>query len=342
MSSVRSVLVAALVLVPAGCRSAPPTVTPQLVPDPPEADPEGPPAEAEDETGSGSPTDRLSALHFAPVTIEESLTVPEGFVVVYLFDRLQSEIGELAADDVDPTDVIDAEIAACEDERASLPEEEQEWLEYEERSCETEVVTTLFQDDQLVPDCMSLGVAYFDSSSTLLSHHEVLGPCVDRIHRFELRDLSPREEPDVLLAFTTEVYGELTRGGWGTQESIERLHVYAPGEVDGAPDLQELGAFELDEDREGGACNNGIHRVLRVGDDHALEIYSQAWDGCDHEGCVDPDDAPEDLDPDFLCPEIPEEPVERDRAEWDEDEGAWEEPYPDSWEGTELPRSNLD
>lgn len=318
-------------------------MTPLLIPEPTE--PETPPAP---ETAPPSPTDQLSKIHFTEVTVDESLSIPGGFVVAYSFSRLDAEIGELSADGLDVTEDIEAEVQACEQERAELSEEERDWLEYQDRSCEELAVAELFDDEQLFPECSTLGVAYFDLEGTLLYEEEVDGRCLDHLDRFELRDLSPLDDPDIVLVATFMVVGDLTRGGWGALESSTELHVWAPVVEDGEPVLRDLVSVDLDDDFDGGNCPYGNHRVIRRGDDGSLELYAQHWNDCADEGCLDPDTDPEEyeqeygepLDPDMLCRD---EPVERSRAEWLADEGIWDGFYDEDWEGDgTLPPSELE
>jgi hypothetical protein len=333
VSMVRAVVLASIALACVACRPAAPAVpighssSTSVAPAPPPR-PHAP----------RSPSEALAVQHHAPVTIERSLSVPGGTVVVYAYDRLESKLGELAAEGRDVVAELEAEQSRCEDERAELDEDERDWVESEQRSCEELAAATLFDDEQLTSGCRAVGVASIDAQGKLLGRVPIQGSCLAGIASFEAYDLTQEPEDELLLVVTFESFGQLTRGGWGQTRETTSLHVLAGGAGAGEDGVAELLAVELEEHNEGGNCPNGVHRSVRVAAE-TIEVFSQAWNDCDRESCIDPTaEAAEDANPSEICHD---EPVTAERARWQPGERAWGEFEPAQHDETVLPESTM-
>jgi hypothetical protein len=329
---VRAVVFASIALGSAACRPAQPAAplghgssssgTPQ------------PASPARGPRSPRGPREALAAQHHAEVTIEQALSMPGGEVVVYGYSRLESKLGERTAAGHDVTAELAVERRRCDAERAALPPEEREWIETQEQSCEEIAASVLFGDDQLTPGCQDTGVASFDPQGRLVGHVVLDGPCLIAIDSFEAYDLTPEAADELMLVATFGRFGQ-TRGGWSTEQESTRLHVLATRAADGEATLAAQLVVELNIAYEGGACQSGIHRSLRVADDGALEVFSQPWDECARADCIEPDDeAAEEADPSQICQD---EPVTAERVRWRSEERSWGAFEPMAHEGNVLP-----
>jgi hypothetical protein len=294
--------------------------------------------------GRGAPAkasaiDALAGKHRAPVEIVTTVPVPGGSAVAYAYGRLQSRIGEETATGRDVTAELEEAERHCEKVRAALDPGEREWIEAEYLSCEAVAATEVFKDDQLVPDCRALGVAYFDPDGILLSNVEVGGPCLSELSQLEAYDLTPEPDDELMLTARFSTFGELTRGGWGTTQQETRMVVLAlrPGEI--REDLD----VELDVDLDGGNCGHGIDRSVRIPQVGLIEVYTQEWNDCDQEGCMSPEEleaARQELEDDEVLPEYAlceTRPVKAERARWVPEEQSWTVLEGFEFEGSALP-----
>ena len=254
------------------------------------------------------------------MTIVESLTLPQGFVVAYRYSQLETKVRSDGSDGSAAVAQLAAKTKSCERERDRLSTEERQETESEEPSCEALAASILFDNDQLTPECEALGVAVFDAEGKLLTHREVDERCMASVDHFGLHDLSPHEAPDLALVATFVVAGNLHDGGWGPNEKSSDLHIYAPNAENDESPLRPLTTIEMDEEFDNGDCPYGRRRVLVTGHDHSLELYEQGWNDCAKRAY----------------------PVDRLRTEWNADEHAWPEPDYDEWEGTALPAGVLE
>lgn len=284
----------------------------------------------------------LAGKHRAPIDIATTIPVPGGTAVAYTYERLQARIGEAEASGHDMTAELEQARLACEDERAALGPDEREWLESEYPSCEAKAGMQVFGDDQLDPECMALGVAYFDPDGILLSHVELGGPCLAHPHGqvvLEAYDLTPEPDDELMLTTSFATVGELTRGGWGTTQSETHMYVLAirPSEIVEQLDL------ELDVDHDGGNCGHGTNRSVRIPEVGLIEVYSQEYDECDQEGCVSAEEAEvarQELEEDEVPPEYEicrTRPVEAEQTRWVPEEQSWTVLEGFAFEGDALP-----
>lgn len=286
---------------------------------------------------AAAPNEVLAGKHRAPVKLEGRIPVPGGSAVVYTYGRLQSYLGERAAAGHDVVAELAAERQRCDDARAALDPADRERVEGEYPSCEALAGTTLFGDEQLVPECEALAVAYFDADGTLLSQVDVGGSCVDQLRSLEAYDLTPAPDDELMLLATFVRFGELTLGGWGQQQEQTRMHVLAiePG---GGIALQLV--VELDESAEAGNCGIGIERSARVAKIGVIEVYSRPWSDCAKEACIDATEAEEARaagEPVEELPSCPVEPVTAARTRWVPEERSWTVLEEFAYEGTQLP-----
>lgn len=286
---------------------------------------------------ASAPNEVLAGKHRAPVKLEGRIPVPGGSAIVYTYGRLQSYLGERAAAGHDVVAELAAEQQRCNDERAALDPSQREWVEAEYPSCEALAATTLFGDDQLVPECKALAVAYFDADGTLLSQVDVGDPCVWKLGSLEAYDLTPEPDAELMLIATFERFGELT-GGWGRTREATSLHVLAiqPG-VELTLQLEvDLGESAADDD-----CNTGIERSARVAGVGVLEVFSQPWNDCTREPCLGAAEAEEaEAAGEPMVEELPichVEPVTAARTRWVPEERSWTVLEEFAYEGTQLP-----
>jgi hypothetical protein len=288
-----------------------------------------------------SPTDVLAGKHRAPIELVAQVPVPGGSAIAYTYGRLQSRIGEEINSGRDVKAELEEAERKCEEVRTALEPSEREWVESEYLSCEAVAGTQVFNDDQLVPDCQALGVAYFDPEGILLSNVELGGSCLS-VHRklvLEAYDLTPEPDDELMLTARFATFGELTRGGWGTAQGEMHLFVLAirPGELVEQLDL------ELDVDVDGGNCGHGTSRSVRIPQVGLIEVYSQEYSECDQEGCVSAEEAEvarQELEDDEVPPEYdicPTRPVEAEQTRWVPEEQSWTVLEGIEFEGSELP-----
>lgn len=287
---------------------------------------------------ASSPLGTLTARVHAKVTVESTLAVPGGKVLVYTYGRLESRIGERTAAGHDVAAELAAEQQHCEDERAALDPVDREQLEADDQRCEVIAGAALFADEQLTPECRALGVAYFDAGGRLLGDLEIGGPCLRRVASLEPYDLTPEPTDELLLTAWFETTGELGQGGWGVTEETTRLVVLGLSPNAEERLVQQLD-LELDLTRDAGVCTGGTHRSLRVADPGVIEVYAQDWSDCPDEGCVDADEAAgmledEDAEPMPVCERAP---VTAAVARWSPEGKAWSVLEPVPYEGTVLP-----
>lgn len=286
---------------------------------------------------AGAPKAVLAGKHRAPVRLASAVPVPGGSVVVYTYGRLQSYVGERTAAGHDVVAELAAERQRCEDGRAALDPGEREWIEGEYPSCEVIAGTTLFGDDQLVPECEALAVAHFDADGTLLSQVDVGGSCLSRLGSFEAYDLTPEADDELMLIATFERFGELAQGGWGRTRQETSMHVLA---VQSGVELVEQLEVELDVSADGGSCSSGIERSARVPGLGVIEVYSQPWSDCTQDACIDATEAEEAEaagEPVEELPICPQEPVTAARTRWVPEEHSWTVLEEFAFEGTQLP-----
>jgi hypothetical protein len=282
-----------------------------------------------------SAREALAELHHAQVSVEHSLAVPGGSVVVYAYDRLESEIGQRTAAGRDVAAELAAALRRCEGERDALDPDQRERVESTHPSCQRFAAAASFSDARLVTDCQALGVAYLDARGELLDRLDVDGPCLSAFRSLEAYDLSPTPGEELLLLATFSTHGETTQGEWGSLEDVTRLYVLQAAAGEDGPFVVEELVVELDVVGHGDACDTGTRRSLRVAGDGVLERFSQPYDDCGDEQCIDPtDEAAEDADPSELCQG---EPVTAERATWRPKEQAWGAFEPFAHEGNVLP-----
>lgn len=287
-----------------------------------------------------SPTDVLAGKHRAPIEIVAKVPVPGGSAVAYTYGLLQSRIGEATASGRDVKTELEQARAACDDERAALEPSEREWIESEYLSCEAVAGTQVFGDDQVVPECQALAVAYFDPDGILLSQVDLGGgSCLARMGQIEPYDLTPEPDDELMVTATFHTFGELTRGGWGAVQT--KTHLYALELVPG--DLVEQLDLELDVDSDGGNCGHGINRSVSFPQVGLIEVYSQEYNECDQEGCVSAEEAEaarQELEDDEVPPEYeicPTRPVEAEQTRWVPEEQSWTVLEGFEFDGTALP-----
>lgn len=290
---------------------------------------------------AGAPGEVLAGKHRAPVKLEGTVAVPGGTAVLYTYGRLQSYVGERAAAGHDVVAELAAEQQRCDDERAALDPGEREWIEAEYPSCEAIAATTLFGDAQVVPECEGLAVAYFDAEGTLRSQVDVGGPCLAKLGSFEPYDLTPEPDDELMVIATFARFGELTGGGWGRTQQQMRLHVLAiPPDAPPDQQLVEQLELELDVSTDGGSCNDGIERSARVAGLGVIEVFSQPWNDCSEESCIDATAAEEREAAGEPVDELPicqREPVTAVRTRWVPEARSWTMLEEFAYEGTELP-----
>jgi hypothetical protein len=286
----------------------------------------------------GSPSAVLAGQVYAKVTLEHSLAVPGGTALVYTYSRLASRLGERRAAGHDVAAELAAEQRHCEDERAALDPVAREQLQRDQPSCKALAGAALLDDAQLVPRCRAVGVAYFDAAGVLRGDVPIGGACLGRVLSFEAYDLTPEPTDELLLLATFETFGEREQGGLGTTEEVTRMLVLGL-----VPDPQARLVQQLDLDlavaREGVSCRTGTQRSLRVASPGRLEVFSQDWNDCDREHCMDPLTAAEmleDEDPAVL-PVCEGEPVSAAVTTWSPAGKAWSLLEPMPYQGTVLP-----
>ncbi len=286
-----------------------------------------------------SASQTLAARHRVPVTIERSIPIAGGEVVVYAYGRLDARLAELAAAGHD----VVAELAVVRDECERALEEpelqEPEWIELEYRKCKERAASLLLDDDQITPECRTLAVAYLDPQGEVLDRLEPSSACLVGVGSVETYDLTPRPDDELMLIATYETLGALTLGGWGVTEESAQLHVLAT-EIDREADAPRLTLVEqlrvaLTHRADSSPCGGGFHRSVRVASLGTIEVFSQAWNECGQEDCIDPDDEEaQDVDPSMICQP---DPVIAERSTWQAELGAWGEFEPRGFDGTELP-----
>ena len=325
----RTAVLVSIVSACVSCKASPPVDTighgssTAVTPEPP------PPRRA-----PASPQAKLREHVHAKVAIERKLAVPGGVAALYTWNRLEGALGERAAAGHDVTAELETARQRCEDERAALDPVDREQVEDEYPSCEALAGSSVLGDEQITPDCRALAVAWFDTAGRLLDSFEVDGPCLHEIDSFETYDVTPEPQDELLLLATFETLGVLTRGGFGRVQQATRLYVLAPRDEDEAELVQQL-AIDLDVKNDGGNCDNGLRRSVRVVEPGVIEVFSQAWDDCLRENCVDPADA-EDADEDAY-PLCQDEPVIADRTTWRPETREWSQFEPFEHEGKVLP-----
>jgi hypothetical protein len=275
----------------------------------------------------------LAEQHHAPVTIERSVRVPGGAVFVYAYGLLPSKVGASTAADGDVEAKLAAEQSRCEKARSGVaPPKAGDSAPAEPRSCEELAAAVVLEDENLTSACRAVGVASVDERGELLGSVELQGACLVGITSFEAYDLTQEPEDELMLVVSYESFGQLTHGGWGQTQQLTRLHVLSVGSGEGG--LTEQLVVDLAVEDEGGTCNNGIRRSVRVAGEGVIEVFAQKWNGCDREKCIDPDDeAAEEADPGQICRG---EPVTAERAAWRPEEAAWVF-EPREFEGAVLP-----
>jgi hypothetical protein len=317
------------------CRPSAPA-TPAATTEPASSEP-APPRQAP------SGLDALHEVYSTDVFEIAAVAVPGGKVVAYRYDRLESEIGRLTAEGRDVAAELAAEEQRCEAERAALDPNQREVIESMEPSCEELAGAAVFSDDQLTTGCEVLGVAYLGARDELLDHLDFGDDCLDHVHTLDAYDLSPAPGDELRLVAAFVTYGETTRGGWGNTKSVERLHVLRAatneGEDEGEGEASLVVELEvkLDEKGDGGACDVGTRRSLRVVTPGVLERFSQEYRDCGNY-CIEPsDEDAQDAEPDELCRH---EPIEAERATWQPADGSWEEFEPFDFDGDVMPEDD--
>ena len=292
-----------------------------------------------------SPEEVLAGKHRAPVSLGSSLPVSGGIAVVYRYGLLQSYIGERTASGHDVVAELEAEQQRCEDERAALDPGERDYVEAEYQSCEALAASRLFGNEQLVPECEALAVAYFGTDGTLLANVEVGGPCVASVGSFEAYDLTPEPDDELMLVASFDTFGELTHGGWGETQQETSMHVLAIRSGVERVELVEQLDVELAVRFDGGNCNHGIERSARVAGVGVIEVFSKRWNECESEHCIDAEQAAiaaaeaeaagEDVEEDL--PVCEGEPVVAERTRWVPEEKSWTVLKGFPFAGTQLP-----
>lgn len=174
-----------------------------------------------------SPEEVLSKIHWAKVSIDESVAVPTGLVVGYTYDRAESMIGESTAEGVDVQAEIDEADAECPAEIAALPEDERAHHDsFEERSCSEIAIGDVLGDGALTLECGQTGVAYFDLEGQLRADEWIGSGCTGGFGAFDVRELGPNAGATLWVTVTS--YGDLgsfDRGGWGFRTDDAELYV---------------------------------------------------------------------------------------------------------------------
>jgi hypothetical protein len=261
----------------------------------------------------------LSEQHQAAVTIERAVSVPGGTVVAYSYGLLESKVGARSAADGDLGGDLGVELAAersrCEKARSGRDPQDRGSAPAEPRSCEELAAAVVLEDENLTSECRAVGVASFHEGGELLGSVELQGTCLVGVASFQAYDLTQEPADELMLIVSYETFGPLTYGGWGPTQQLTRLHVLSVGS--GEVGLAEQLVVDLDVEDEGGSCNNGVRRSVRVAGEGALEVFAQKWSGCGREKCID---AADEADPSEICRG---EPVTAERATWRPEEGAW-------------------
>jgi hypothetical protein len=173
-----------------------------------------------------------------------------------------------------------------------------------------------------------------DAAGRLLDSFETEGPCLREIGSFEAYDVTPEPQDELLLLATFETLGVLTPGGFGRVQQATRLYVLAPRDEDEAELVQQL-AIDLDVTSYGDHCDSGLRRSVRIVEPGVIEVFSQAWNDCAREGCVDPDDVEDAAEDAF--PVCQDSPVIADRTTWQPETREWTQFEPLEHEGKVLP-----
>lgn len=298
----------------ASCNRAPATNTPGEAAEaaPVETTEEPAPPEA-----TKSPSQILSALHFCEVEVDDSISMPDGFIVAYHYGRIDSWMGELRKDGIDVQAEIDEETAKCEAEREQMEEEEREWIEMEGRTCDEEALTSVLDDEEASTECKDFGLAYFDLGGALLYDQDGPGECLSSSQvDIELKTMPGSEAPILMVTSEHGTYGHYTRGGWGFVRERGILQIMRPR--DGELFFDVLVDAVLHEEEDGGNCSSGVHAGYEFSEEGHLDVYRQEWDDCEHEECLmelEEGDS-EDYD-ESEC----EPPIEVERAEWSPADG---------------------
>lgn len=304
------------------CNRAPVTNPPDL---PAEAAKDETPEEAAPAEAEKSPSQVLSELHHTDVEVDDSISMPDGFIVAYTYGRIAAQLGELREDGIDLKAEIDEETARCESERAAMEEGEREWVEMEGRTCEEEALASVLDDEGASMECESFGLAYFDLQGALLHDEEGPDECVAGVVAFDLETMPGNDTPVLLVVTSIGNYGHYTRGGWGFVKEWEQLEIMQPRFEDDGFFLPLVEA-ELNAEEDGGNCSSGVHAGYVFSEEGHLDVYRQDWDDCEQEECMmELEEASEDGDYDEAeC----EPPIEVERNEWDPKEAeflGWED-----------------